>query len=379
MRTTIYCGLLVAMLAAGCTRKHALVVTVRNVTELTRTNETVEIPWHEVTSRYPGWAATELTVTDSGGFEIPSQLLPGPDADTPRSIIFQATTAPGATSTYLFLQGEPSTYSPGVTGRLVPERRDDFAWENTLVAFRVYGPALEATGEISNGMDTWVKSTPRLVMDELYAAGDYHRDHGDGLDCYKVGRTLGAGAMAPLVNDSLVLGNNFVTSRILDKGPIRLTFELTYAPYAVGDSTVTETRVITLDAGSRFNRVEMRYENAPAMEVAAGIVLREGEGTTWMDAANGVVAYWEPRNTDNNDDNGHTAVAVLFPGGMKAARQVAGHVAGIADHVPGEPFVYHAGVAWSKGGVPTPGDWQRVLSGELTRLGNPLEVTITKK
>ena len=280
---------------------------------------------------------------------------------------------------YRVTRGTPRPYARQVTGRLVAERLDDFAWENSLVAFRVYGPALEATGEISNGIDAWVKSTPRLVVDEWYERGDYHRDHGEGFDGYKVGRTLGAGAMAPLVDGAFAYGNNFTGHAILDNGPLRVCFALTYAPYRAGETMVTETRVITLDAGSRFNRVEEYYENAPAMEVAAGIVLREGESVTWADTTHGVIAYWEPRNNDNNMDNGHTAIAVIFPGGMKDARQVEGHLAGIADYVPGVPFVYYAGTGWSKGGVETPGAWLQQVEGMLTRVVYPLEITVTRK
>jgi hypothetical protein len=372
---TGYLWLLAGLLTTGCTKGQVLTVTVKNNTELLREKEIVEVPWQEVAAKFAGWVPTGVIVTDSEGFEIPSQVIYKGE-DTPRAIIFQATTAPGGTATYAILPGKPAEYPLQVFGRIVPERYDDFAWENLLVAFRMYGPALEATGEISNGIDVWIKSARRLVVNSWYATGDYHRNHGDGLDCYKVGRTLGAGAMAPFVNDTFVLGNNFTTHKIVDQGPLRLTFELTYAPYAVGETTVTEKRVITLDAGTRFNRIEEHYENAAAMEVAAAIVLREGEGVVWPDASNGVVAYWEPRNNDNNEDNGHTAVAVIFPRGMKEARQVEGHLAGIADYTPGTPFVYYAGAGWSKGGFETPDSWQQHVTAEVTRLKNPLEVVL---
>jgi hypothetical protein len=362
---------------AGCVKKQVITITVRNTTELPREKETVEIPWQEVTARYADWVATGVIITDAEGFELPSQVLYRGD-ETPRAIIFQATTAPGATSAYMMLRGTPSEYSRQVYGRFVPERYDDFAWENALVAFRVYGPALEATGEISNGIDAWVKSSHHLVLDDWYATGDYHRDHGHGLDCYKVGRTLGAGAMAPLVNGAFVLGNNFTAYNIVDQGPLRFSFELTYAPYAVGESTVTERRLITLDANSRFNRIEEHYENAAAMEVAAAIVLREGEGTKWTDVTNGVVAYWEPQNNDNDENNGHTAVALLFPSGIKDAGRVDGHLAGIVDYVPGTPCVYYVGTGWSKGGIETPDAWQQHVADELTKLKNPLEIEINK-
>ena len=46
--------------------------------------------------------------------------------------------------------------------------KDDFAWENDKIAFRMYGPALEADGEVSSGIDVWSKSTPRLVINDWY-------------------------------------------------------------------------------------------------------------------------------------------------------------------------------------------------------------------
>ncbi len=43
-----------------------------------------------------------------------------------------------------------------VQARFVPERMDDFAFENDKVAFRVYGPALKNSQE-NNGTDCWLK------------------------------------------------------------------------------------------------------------------------------------------------------------------------------------------------------------------------------
>ena len=48
-------------------------------------------------------------------------------------------------------------------GRFVRERRDDFAWENDLVAHRMYGAALETWAQeplTSSAVDVWVKRTP---------------------------------------------------------------------------------------------------------------------------------------------------------------------------------------------------------------------------
>lgn len=89
---------------------------------------------------------------------------------------------------------------------------------------QVIWPALKATGEINNGMDFWAKRTEKLIIDKWYVndlsgAASYHDDHGEGVDFYKVGRTLGLGMTAPFHNDTLCLGDNFVSVEILDAGP----------------------------------------------------------------------------------------------------------------------------------------------------------------
>ena len=58
----------------------------------------------------------------------------------------------------LILLSSCSTKTPqtSVHARYVPERMDDFAFENDKVAFRVYGPALTDSAE-NNGTDCWLK------------------------------------------------------------------------------------------------------------------------------------------------------------------------------------------------------------------------------
>ncbi len=154
-----------------------------------------------------------------------------------------------------------------VFGRFVPERKDDFAWENDRIAFRMYGPALEATGEISSGVDVWVKSVDYPIIDKWYAHGKYHKDEGEGADLYKVGPTLGCGGLGLLYNDSLYTSKNFSDYRILAEGPLRFVFELDYAEWGPEEYRLIETKRISLDMGSHFNRIESRVTGInPASE-----------------------------------------------------------------------------------------------------------------
>ncbi|MEZ4997096.1 MAG: DUF4861 family protein [Bacteroidales bacterium] len=62
----------------------------------------------------------------------------------------------------------------------------------------------------------------------------------------------------------------------LTSGPVRTSFRLTYPPFLVRDAMVTETRTISLDAGSQLSRITETYTGIEnEFTVAAGIVKRK--------------------------------------------------------------------------------------------------------
>lgn len=371
----ILLSLAVAALFLSCSGAK---VKISNPLKMARANETVEISWADVQAKVPGATAEDILVINSDGKQQPSQVIYN-GTETPQALIFQATVPAGGSASYTLKTGEREAYPGQAYGRFVPERMDDFAWENNLIAHRMYGPALEATGELSNGIDVWLKRTDSLIINKWYAKGfNYHADHGDGLDCYKVGRTLGAGAMAPYEKDSLWLGRNYVAYKVLDNGPIRIAFQLDYAPFRVDTVMVTERRTISLDANTHFNRITEEYTgNFDKMKVAAGVVLR-GPGGKVLDILNKpikMVGYWEPLNTDNKPDNGHTTVGLVFPCEIKVETRL-GHLLGSTTIPAGQPFTYQMGAGWSKSDVPTSEAMTQLIFDQSAKSQNPLVVTI---
>lgn len=379
--------LLSLILTAGilCSCGKSATVTVTNTRNIDRPNETVEVNWSDVLEKLGEQATAEhIVVIGPGEVEIPSQVIYNGGTE-PQALIFQASVGPKQTLKYkLVVRDGREPYPDLAYGRFVPERLDDFAWENNVMAFRMYGPALEGTGEISNGIDVWLKNTPNLIIDKWYTPGfNYHIDHGEGLDCYKVGRTLGAGAMAPYENNQLWLGNNFTSYKVLDNGPIRISFELNYAPFLVDSVWVTEKRIISLDANTHFNRITEIYTgDFKRMRVAAGVVLRGGEkgqaiGKV-LDILNKpitMVGYWEPKNMDNNMDNGHTGIGLVFPQEIVVETRLKHLLASTAIE-EGKPFTYLVGAAWSKADMPTSQEWTQAIFNQSNRFLNPLVVTL---
>ena len=154
----------------------------------------------------------------------------------------------------------PKTEEQKVMARAVPERADDFVFENNLIAGRIYGKALEGN-PTAPGIDIWVKMPGKLVADEWYAAAQqdpnyYHHNHGDGKDCYKVAVSLGAGASVPVIDGQLAYpATNYRSYEIVKQTPDTVEFVLSYPEWKAGDVTVSEYGSETAeisDVGEKF-------------------------------------------------------------------------------------------------------------------------------
>src|SRR5262249_20403963 len=215
-------------------------------------------------------------------------------------IVFQTALGANETKTFKLGVGQRHPASPSefkVYGRFVRERHDDFAWENDLVAHRVYGPDLETWKKkplTSSGVDTWSKRVLRLVINDWYMMDDYYVDHGEGADFYNVGALRGCGGLGIWAGGKLHVSKNFVTSRVFANGPIRLVFELDYAPWEAGGSRVAETRRVILDAGTHFNRFESRFSGQEGvLPIGLGIAKHAG-GAIQVGPRSAWMRTWEP-------------------------------------------------------------------------------------
>ncbi|MEN6324077.1 MAG: DUF4861 family protein [Proteiniphilum sp.] len=376
--------LLTAVLIGCNSSKNGVTLNISNPGSTDRENQMVEVAWHDVRQRLPLNENQTVVVTSGSGEQIPYQLVTN-GSDSMEALIFPVTLAAGASGTYRIAAGKTGTFKPLVYGRLVPERKDDFAWENNRTAFRIYGPALKATGEISNGLDFWAKKTDSLIIDKWYkndlsGVASYHKDNGEGLDFYKVGRSLGLGMTAPVNNDTLCLGDNFVTAKVLDSGPLRITFKLTYEPYMAGNHQIMETRIISLDAYSLFNKVTQIFEtDTTLLTVATGIVMPEknpeanAASTTFGDNT-GIIAYETPADKVN----GTIYTAAIHPNGFGIIKISNGHYLGLNSYQPGTRYTYYAGGGWSKAGFKSFDEWKSSVKEVKANIDLPLIVEFNK-
>lgn len=368
--------LLAAAALAACQTDKAVEVEVKNPTDVARNAETVELCWTKLSQSIAGLTPETVVVTNAEGDEIPSQVIFRGEAE-PQSLIFQASVEGGETALFRVGAGTRSEYEAQAFGRQVPERYDDYAWENNLCAYRLYGPALETSPEklITPGIDVWVKCTEKLVIDEWYAKGDYHHNYGDGMDCYKVGRTLGGGASVPMVESKFwPMEHNYATCQTLDNGPIRTSVKLVYVPWDVNGTAVSLVKTITLDANQRFNRMENLYEGAfEELPIAAGFVRHDVKGTesgeNWLAMVEAVSDSKQP------EVDGDIYQAVVLPGAVFNA-DLLGHSLAVKPVKSGEKMTYYSASGWSQGGVENMEDWIETIKEQVAMIESPLEVTI---
>jgi|GEM_PF-82121 len=139
-----------------------------------------------------------------------------------------------------------------------PRRLYDIAWENDKMAFRVYGPPLKDKIE-NSGIDVWLKSVDYPIIDKWYdddLAGvkSYHKDSGEGLDCFKVGDSVGLGGTGIWKDGKLYKSDVYVSGDVIWSRPQESFISMQYVYDAEG-AKFAEKKNITLEYGADVCRV----------------------------------------------------------------------------------------------------------------------------
>lgn len=363
-------------------------VTAENPTDVARPAAMIGVSWGKLEGKLRGLLPWRVRVANAEGKEIVSQVLY--DRNGPQSLIFMADFKAKEGKTFkVTLADEPAQRVPEskVYGRFVPERLDDFAWENDKIAFRVYGPGLQDQARagkdymISSGIDTWVKRTPNLIVNKWYALADYHNDRGEGLDNYKVDNSRGVGGIGIWDGKTLVSSENFKAWRVTANGPLLLSFELDFAPWQVNGRQFSETKIVTLAAGSNMNHIAsmIKSDKREPYQVGIGLNQTRGKGKVVQDKQNGILAYWEDADPKGNGSIGTGAVvaakqieAFTFMDAPKATQNLV-----ILNVDAGQPVYYYAGAGWSKSGqFADAAAWQAYLEQFVQRQREPLKMDL---
>jgi len=359
-------------LLASCSAKSTKIV-VTNALDFDRNKEIVEV---HLVWPIADFAKKTYVLKDEKGAEVGYQLL----SDN-HTLIFQANVPANDSVVYTLQEGKPAPVAARAHVRFVPERRDDVSWENDIVAYRMYGPALMKIEHPSNGVDIWMKYKDEPVADSLYAGElqrklSYHEDNGlGGFDGYDVNHTLGAGGVAPYTTQ-LWIGNAFDRYKIVESGPLRSVFTLSYDTIPVNGSYYVETFTVTCDAGSPMCKAVVKFEGANPVQLATGIFMDRDSVNAVFDKENKIIEYTKNNTSKKGVPQGQTYIGVYAPN-MKGVPFIEkGNYAVLSDYKIGDDFTYYFGAGWSKWKFPTEQDWLTALTRFSQAKQNPLKITI---
>ena len=389
--------------AVTLTAAERLTVTVTHDLAIARPSETITIPWSEVNRALPGALLQRIAVKDAAGRVLPYQVTNvAPQAKDPKNegiaygeLIFQHDFAAGeksATFTVEKIDTVAPVFPSKVFARQVPERLDDFAWENDRLAHRTYGPALGAPAPagvvkevlVTSGLDLWTKRVDYPIVDRWYNKGHdhYHKDEGEGMDMYGVGPSRGCGGIGVWDGKQLHVSRTYLGARVLANGPIRAIFELTYDTWAANDIFVSEVKRFTVDAGHNLDRIESTFAaTGNTKELTVGIGLNKAPADKGQEpviavspvAAQGSITQWIEQKT--NGALG-TAIIVASDAFVGLAEDDRNHLI-LAKAVPGKPLSYLAGAGWDRSGqFKDRAAWEAYVADAVARARAPVKITL---
>jgi hypothetical protein len=361
-------------------------ITATNKLPMERKAQTIELSGDQLPQVGQRQDLSFIHVTDAAGKEVLAQAV-DTDFDAfhkPDIVIFQADFAANESKNFTVSVGAKQTYKEEdykAYGRFNRERFDDFVWENDKIAHRTYGKGLETwQGEplTSSTIDIWSKKSPKMVVDKWYMVDDYHAEHGEGADYYSAGASRGDGGSGIFANDQLYNSKNFVESRVLAKGPIRVLFELDYEPWQAGNVTVKETKRISLDAGSQMDHYLSKYtieQGQGPLMVGVGLKKVNGEQKDY-NAELGRLAKWE-RVEKNAGMQGLAIVA--DPKIIKQQTEDRTNQLLILSTTPENTVSYYAGFCWDQAGdITTFDQWKTYTDNFAKQVQSPIEVKVAQ-
>jgi hypothetical protein len=273
--------------------------------------------------------------------------------------------------------------------RFVPERTDDYAWENNKVAFRTYGPVAQqmvekniAGGTLTSGIDAWLKRVDYPIINKWYekatnGTGTYHKDTGEGLDNFHVGDSRGVGGIAVNADGKYYFSKNFISWKTITTGPIRTSFILTYADWDAKGNKITESKLISLDYGSYLSRFEISITGTKT--ISAGLTLHDKKGTIGTNLKEGWLSHWEPID-DSEIGTGLVApknTLTSFDNYVTNDKDLSNLYGNLK--VKDNKVVYFVGFGWKKGSpFQTKTEWEKYLSLFAKKVHNPLVVKVKK-
>ncbi len=379
------------LLAFSCFQKEeSFAVVVTNTLDLDRQFETVEI-----SKSFLGIESlNSFGIIDvESGDTLVSQLVDENGDDIIDLLLFQPEIKANSEKTFQLISiPEDSTTSEEKIcySRFVPERTDDYTWENNKVAFRTFGPNAQYRFEnklkeatLTSGIDAWLKRVEYSIIDKWYKkytdkTGSYHKDTGEGLDNFHVGKSRGVGGIAFKKDSIYYTSKNFINYKTICNGPIRTSFILDYGTWDANGTMITESKKISLDYGNNLSKIELSINGVDT--ISAGLTLHEKDGVVTSHKDETWLNYWQP----HADSKLGTAIVTssLFHIDSEKYETDKKDLSHAFMHlkVINGITVYYSGFTWQKSEqFKNQYEWEKYLSDFSKKVDDPLRLSMALK
>lgn len=379
--------LLYALVFFSCSNKNdrVIVVNIKNDLSVDRMFETVEVDVSHL-NLDDKYLVVGSALKDE---KITSQLVDNNLDGQMDVLLFQPQIPANVEKVfYIKYSNEPQLQETHCYSRFVPERTDDYAWENNRVAFRTFGPTAQKMieenikgGTLTSGIDAWLKRVEYPIINKWYkqhlsGEASYHIDNGEGLDNFHVGASRGIGGIAIKTKESYATSKNFVNWKTITNGPIRTSFELTYDNWEANGKIISEKKIISLDYGQNLSKFLIKLEGVKT--ISTGITLHKKEGEITANSNHGWISYWEPHDG--------SALGMGIVTNVKNVNGVDEYISNVKDksnlflelnRSDNGLFSYYAGFGWKKSGqFDSKDEWNNYLEHFAQCLESPLQVSI---
>lgn len=250
----------------------------------------------------------------------------------------------------------PKTYV-----HFVEERKEDIAWENDRVAFRIYSRLI---GDKSmSGVDYWAKSVDYSIIDSWYKndseGRSYHHDYGEGCDFYTVGKNCGLGGSAIYVDGRLVPSQTYANYRVNRNDNDHIDFLLQYQPFEAGGVTFYDTKRIEMVLGTNYYKVTQTVESSNGEDLVLAVGLSTfGNEEVKIQKDKGLVSVVEEiaapegaviYNLDNEKMTSFTlhSAIVANPSAVMDIRKIGSNEVVLLKVRSNQPVVYYVGAGWT--------------------------------
>jgi hypothetical protein len=340
----IFSGIL---LISACKQNQTTVLTFTNPIDEPRINEVVEFTFDELEMLIGSFIPDKFPLFISGNDTLVAQFINYQGDSLPEEILIKITLEPKETrevaiqwikkddypefpvkTSLHFARHEDPSHDLENETRLQTTKTQETssvfqmegpAWENEKVGFRNYF-------DLRNGMDIFGKRTDKMVLmnvglnEKTSTVGNlnfeesYHELNDWGMDVLKVGNSLGAGAIALEINDSLykVGDNGYGTYEKLYEGPLRSEFRFSFPDWEANGEIHKITHYVSITAGEyAYKSTLFLQETGDNEYLVTGIVNKHSDSLIQVNAGQNHLAYFT--HSQQAEDGSYLAMAIMTP------------------------------------------------------------------